>query len=135
MNEKQIHVSVISPEKVLFDGNAFSLSLPGNQGRFMVLPDHVNLVSLLDPGELVIKTGLTSTEETSFIIDGGFVDVKHNKISVLVEGLIDVSNVDVEKEKKAIESLLSSIIPVEKRSKTETALAGHRLRIALSDKK
>ncbi|MDH4263569.1 MAG: ATP synthase F1 subunit epsilon [Spirochaetia bacterium] len=135
MTEKLIHVSVISPEKVLYDGNASSVSLPGNQGNFTVLRDHVNIVSLLDPGALVISEGTDSNEEVRFIVDGGFVEVSHNKVNVLVEGLIDISNVDLEKEKKAIESILTNIIPHEKRSKLETALAAHRLRIELSQKK
>jgi F-type H+-transporting ATPase subunit epsilon len=135
MNEKLIHVSVISPDKTLYEGDALSVNLPGNQGGFTVLRDHVNIVSLLDPGALVIKNGLDAGNEATFIIDGGFVEVSHNKVNVLVEGLIDVSNVDVEKEKQAIETILAGIIPPEKRSKSETALAGHRLRMAMSQKK
>jgi F-type H+-transporting ATPase subunit epsilon len=135
MNEKLIQVSVISPEKVLYEGKALSVTLPGNQGAFTVLPDHVNIVSLLDPGVLTIKNGSDIKDEVNLIVDGGFVEVSHNKVNALIEGIIDISNVDLDTEKKAIDSILSNIIPQEKRSKTESALAAHRLRMSMSQKK
>ena len=135
MNEKHVQISVISPDKVLYQGNVLSVTLPGNQGQFTVLPDHVNIVSLLDPGYLVIRTNSETEKDISYIVDGGFVEVSRNKVNVLIEGLIDISNVDVEKEKKAIETILGSMIPNEKRSKLEAILAGHRLRINMAQNK
>lgn len=132
MSEKLISVSVISPEKVLYSGTASSVTLPGNLGSFTVLADHVNMVSLMEPGILTVKSG---ANEVNLIIDGGFVEISHNNVNALVEGIVDISDVDVDTEKKAIESLLAEIIPQEKRSKTENKLAGHRLRISLAQKK
>jgi len=135
MSDKLIHVSVISPEKVLYKGNAHSATLPGIQGSFTVLPDHVNIVSLLEPGILTVATGPESKDDVTLIVDGGFVEVSHNNVNALIEGIIDITNVDIEKEKKSIDTILGELIPQEKRSKIESALAGHRLRISMSQKK
>ena len=132
MDEKFIHVSVISPEKSYFDGEALSVTLPGSEGSFTILPDHVNIVSALDPGVLTVKT---KAGDTSFYIDGGFVEASRGSVNTLIEGTINISDINVEEEKREINSLISQIIPHEKRSGIENKLANHRLRITLAQKK
>ncbi|MDH4199422.1 MAG: ATP synthase F1 subunit epsilon [Spirochaetia bacterium] len=132
MDEKFIHVSVISPEKSYFDGEASSVMLPGNGGLFTILPGHVNIISALDPGMLTVKT---KSGDTSLYIQGGFIEASQDSVNALIEGTINVAEIDVEEEKKELNALLSQIIPHEKRTSIENKLANHRLRITLSQKK
>ena len=73
-------VEVITPDKVLFSGEAVSVKLPGSGGSFQALANHAPLISSLDKGDVVVKTA--SGNET-FAITGGIVEIVNNKVVVL----------------------------------------------------
>lgn len=73
-------VEVITPDKVLFSGEAVSVRLPGSGGSFEALANHAPLISSLDKGTVVVKT--TSGEEI-FEVSGGLVEILNNKVVVL----------------------------------------------------
>lgn len=54
MAQRGLHVIMLSPGRVVFDGAAYSVVLPGEQGTFEVLPLHRPLVSRLGPGMALI---------------------------------------------------------------------------------
>ncbi len=97
-NESLLYIEIITPEKTFFSGSALSVSLPGSLSPFQVLPKHAPIVSSLDAG--VVKVGEVSGKELLFAIAGGFVDVKSNNVSILVEKAIaeqDIILSDAEK--------------------------------------
>ncbi len=81
--EKSVmEVVVVNPDKVLWEGNATRVVVPGFIQELSILPNHTPLYSQLKPGKVVIypESGTNETIE----IDGGIVRVKHNKVSVIV---------------------------------------------------
>lgn len=81
MSSKQkISLEVISPEKILFQGEVDMVELPGAKGRFQVLPDHASLVSSLTSGDVMMES---NKKKNSIEIQSGFVEVKNNKVVVL----------------------------------------------------
>lgn len=101
MADKQLDVTVISPEKVLYTGSADYVKLPGSTGSFGVLMNHAPLISVLDIGVLEITLGSTKTK---IFIDGGFVEVKANKINVLTNSGELKDNLNAEKVQNEIEA-------------------------------
>lgn len=77
-----LQLKIVSPEKIVFEGNAESVLAPGTLGQFEILTDHAPIISTLEKGELSFKTpeGTQSIE-----IIGGFISVKHNEVKVCVE--------------------------------------------------
>ncbi|MBO5445180.1 MAG: F0F1 ATP synthase subunit epsilon [Muribaculaceae bacterium] len=75
-------LEIISPHDILFKGEAVSVSLPGQLGRFMVLKNHAPLISVLTEGVVVCQT--PEGDEKSFEIKGGLADVENNIISVCI---------------------------------------------------
>ena len=73
-------VEVITPDKVVYSGEAISVKLPGTQGQFEALNNHAPLISSLDAGTVVVKTA-DGREE--FEITGGIVEIVDNKVIVL----------------------------------------------------
>ena len=73
-------VEVITPDEVLFSGEAISVKLPGTSGSFEALSNHAPLLSSLEKGSIVVRT--TIGEET-FEVSGGIVEVLNNKVIVL----------------------------------------------------
>ena len=73
-------VEVITPDKVLFSGEAISVRLPGSGGSFEALANHAPLISSLDKGTVVVRT---NSSEEAFDVSGGIVEILSNKVVVL----------------------------------------------------
>jgi F0F1-type ATP synthase epsilon subunit len=56
MAAKTIHVKVMSPKQTLFDGPAVALSSVNSQGKFDILPDHANFVTIVNKSPVIILT-------------------------------------------------------------------------------
>lgn len=78
---------LLSPEKTLFDGEVDAVSIPGSKGSFTVWPHHAALITTIEKGNIVCRTG--DGKEQTFPIDGGFAEVKDNVVSVCVERIIE----------------------------------------------
>jgi len=78
-----MQIEILTPEKVLFEGEAEAVTLPGTNGLFQILNNHAAIVSSLEKGTVKLKT--KGAEET-FEINSGFVECLKNKVIVLIEG-------------------------------------------------
>ncbi len=75
-------VSVVSPERVLFEGDAASVIVPAYDGLLGILPKHAPLLALLGKGVLKVRA---SAGEQRFTVAGGFVQVKDDVVRVVAE--------------------------------------------------
>ena len=76
-----LRVSVISPEAVLFEGEADSVVAPAYDGEVGILTGHAPLMALLGEGEL--RLGGASSRR--FTVKGGFMQVLNNDVRVVTE--------------------------------------------------
>jgi F-type H+-transporting ATPase subunit epsilon len=76
-----LKISVISPEAVLFEGDADSVVAPAFDGQVGILTGHAPMVTLLGRGELRIGGGAAGR----FQIEGGFLQVADNVVRVVTE--------------------------------------------------
>jgi len=91
--DKLLEIEIVTPQKKVYEGKAKSISLPGSLSPFQVLPSHAPIVSALEPG--LIKIDDESGKTQFLAIADGFVEVKSNLVSVLVEKAFDSSQIDV----------------------------------------
>jgi F-type H+-transporting ATPase subunit epsilon len=82
-----MQLDILTPEKKLYSGHVYGVQLPGITGLFEVLDKHAPMVSALKQGNLKILKDQKQTE--NYIIQGGFVEVLNNKVTVLVEGAVE----------------------------------------------
>ncbi len=82
-------LEILTPEKKLFSGEVYGVQMPGISGSFEVLDKHAPLVSALKAGRLKVLQD-KHAHTTSYNIQGGFVEVLNNKVTVLVEGAMEV---------------------------------------------
>ena len=79
---KELHLSIISPEKSIFDGDVKIVTLPGTLGSFSILPGHAPIVSSLQAGTLSYTT--MEGEERTIDIQGGFVELSDGTVSACI---------------------------------------------------
>lgn len=77
-----LRLKIVSPEKVEFDGDVESVTVPGQLRRFEVLSNHAPIISSLLDGMVEYKT-LSGTYQLN--ISGGFIEVQKNNVNICVE--------------------------------------------------
>ena len=78
-------LSIITPDKLAYEGEVISVTVPGTTGSFQILKDHAAIVSTLEDGKVNVKN---NNEELTLIIKGGVVEAKDNNIIILAEGIV-----------------------------------------------
>jgi F-type H+-transporting ATPase subunit epsilon len=103
-----IHVSVVSAEEEIFDGDAEFVALPGETGELGIYPMHTPLITRIRPGAVRIKVAGKDEEELVFVA-GGLLEVQPDEVTVLAETAIRGQDLDEAKaheaKKQAEESL------------------------------
>lgn len=77
-----MHVTVISPEASIFDGEADAVTAPAYDGSLGVLARHAPMMTLLGTGELAVRQG---DRTRRFQVRGGFLQVVHDQVRVVAE--------------------------------------------------
>jgi len=78
-----MQVQLITPEKILFAGDASYVQICGTNGEFGVLPNHAPLVSTLKEGTVGVE--LASGEKREFNVKSGVAEVSPDAVTLLVE--------------------------------------------------
>jgi F-type H+-transporting ATPase subunit epsilon len=95
-----IHVDVVSLIESIYSGEAEFVVLPGVMGELGVYPKHAPLITQIKPGEVRIKVPGQAEEQIVFV-QGGFLEVQPDVVTVLADTAIRAADLD---EAKAIEA-------------------------------
>jgi F-type H+-transporting ATPase subunit epsilon len=87
-NFQIMNLEILTPLGKTYSGEVMGVQLPGIGGSFEVLDNHAPLVSALKSGQLKIL--VEKNRNQLYKIQGGFVEVLNNKVTVLVEGSEEV---------------------------------------------
>jgi F-type H+-transporting ATPase subunit epsilon len=97
-----LYVEIVSREKRVFElADADSVQIPASEGEMGVLPNHAPVLTTLGQGELVIRR---QGREERFVVYGGVVDVRPNKVTVLADFAESSFALDMEAIDKARDS-------------------------------
>lgn len=78
-----INFEIATPERIVYKDTVDSLTLPTREGEITVLPQHIPLVSVLQPGAITVRKG---KEEQYMAVSGGFIEVQlNNRVVVLAD--------------------------------------------------
>ena len=77
-----LRVSIISPERILYEGDAESVVAPAFDGQVGILTSHAPMMTLLGRGELRLGNGAGARR---FNVDGGFMQVVDDQVRVVTE--------------------------------------------------
>jgi F-type H+-transporting ATPase subunit epsilon len=78
-------LSILTPEKTVFEGDVSYVEAPGTEGYLGVLAHHAALVTALSPGTLTVREA--SGTESRWQVTGGFFEVSGNAATVLADAV------------------------------------------------
>ena len=73
-------VHILTPDATLFSGESDYVGLPGSDGSMGIMDRHAALITTLQSGEVLVRTG---SNEERFAVKGGTVEVLNNVVTVL----------------------------------------------------
>lgn len=78
-----MQIEIVTPDKNIYSGEINLATFPGSDGKFGIKNNHAPMVATLKKGS--IKVVDENNNEHHFDVNGGVVEVNHNKIIVLAE--------------------------------------------------
>ena len=127
-------LEIVTPEKMIFSGEVSSVLAWGVEGQLGILPHHAPLMTMLQPGDLVIKK---DGQEDTLTLGGGFLEVRPDKVIVLADACERAEEIDVaraeEAKKRAQEALKTARTTVDAAA-AEAALRRSLVRIKAAEK-
>ncbi len=126
-----IQCEIVSQDRMVWEGEADIVVVPGVAGEMGILPNHAPLLSTLKFGILKVRT---KGEEELFTIAGGVIEVQPDLITVLADSAENVGEIDVaraEDARKRAEDLLKDGPPADGDAylRLEAALRRSNLRL------
>ena len=86
-----LRLEIVTPEKTAYSEDVEMVTLPGSEGELGVYPNHVPLLTTLNPGELrVLKDG----RESFLAVGEGFVEITGDAVSVLTDMALEPAAID-----------------------------------------
>ena len=89
------HFELVSPDKLLFNGEAEDVLVPGTEGDFVVMRDHAPVMTSLRPG--IVDIGEGQGKHTRLFVRGGFADASKAGLIVLAETAIPFEDFSADK--------------------------------------
>lgn len=97
-HDKKFTLEILTPDRIVYSGEASYLRAPGTEGSFGVLANHIPFLTTLDIGEIEVEIG---NKKRFFATGGGFVEVLNNTVSILAETAEAAEEIDIERANQA----------------------------------
>jgi len=94
----KIKFEIVTAERVVYSDDVDVVIAPGIEGQLGILPHHASLMTMLQPGELMVRKG---SEEHSIFVSGGFMEVHGNKVVVLADTAERAEEIDISRAEAA----------------------------------
>ena len=95
-----LKLKIVTPERVLHEGEVERATLPTQMGQITILPHHIPLVSVLSHGEI---SAVSAHEEIFIAIEGGYVEIIPDGLVVLADAGQMAAEIDEAKVQEAID--------------------------------
>ncbi|UCD95186.1 MAG: ATP synthase F1 subunit epsilon [Candidatus Zixiibacteriota bacterium] len=129
-------LTIVTPEKIFYEGEVASLIVPGSEGYLGVLTDHAPLITGIIPGKVTIKD--KSHQELELGVSYGFFEVSSNHATLLADSVEFISDIDLERARAALKRAkerLADLAGNIDMPRAQRALARARNRIRLIESK
>jgi len=125
----QVHLEIVTPEKIVVSEKVDSVVAPGTLGPFGVFPGHTQLLTGVVPGEVRWAIG---DREVSVAVTSGFAEVADDKVSILVDAAEHMEEIDIHRAEQALDRARKRLFGGEKKEPVDVARAEAALSRALA---
>lgn len=128
-------LEVVTAERVVFSDDVDMVIAPGVEGQLGILPHHAPLMTMLTPGELLVRKG---GEEFYLAISGGFLEVRPDRVIILADAAERAEEIDIaraEAAKKRAEERLKHPTPEIDLARAEAALRRSLARLKVVERR
>ena len=128
-------LEIVTPEKMVFSGDVNVVLAWGVEGQLGILPHHAPLMTMLQPGDLLIRK---ENEEENLTISGGFLEVRPDKVVILADACERAEEIDearAEAAKKRAQEALKEAKTVVDAAAAEAALRRSLARLKAAQKR
>jgi F-type H+-transporting ATPase subunit epsilon len=94
----KLKLDVVTAEQVVLSEEVDIVVAPGVLGQLGILPHHTPLMTMLEPGELLVRQG---SEEYSLAITGGYLEVRPDRVIVLADAAERAEDISLERAEEA----------------------------------
>jgi F-type H+-transporting ATPase subunit epsilon len=98
--EKALQVDIVTPQGSVYSGVVAAVTVPGTVAPFQVLYNHAPIISSLEPG--IVKLLLADLTPRYYVVGGGFVEVLHNHVTVLVDQVEPAERIDLQEAQQQV---------------------------------
>lgn len=130
-----LKLAVITAERKVLEDEVDMVLATGTVGEMAILPNHAPLMTMLVPGELLIRKG---QDEESIALGGGFMEVRENTVTILADAAERSEEIDIERAEKARQRALLKIgehPAVAQLAEAEIALRRSLARLRVAEKR
>jgi len=128
-------LEIVTAERMIFSDDVSAVLAWGVDGQLAILPHHAPLMTMLQPGDLMIRK---DKEEEYLAITGGFLEVRPDKVIILADACERVDEIDIaraeEAKKRAQETMKTAPLGVDA-AVAEAALRRSLARLKVAERK
>ena len=128
-------LEIVTAERMVFSEEVSTLIAWGMEGQLAILPHHAPLMTILQPGDLMIRK---DKEEEYLAISGGFLEVRPDKVIILADACERVDEIDIaraeEAKKRAQETMKAAPLSVDAAA-AQAALRRSIARLKVAERK
>jgi F-type H+-transporting ATPase subunit epsilon len=127
-------LEIVTAEKLIYSDDVSAILAWGVEGQLGILPHHAPLMTMLQPGDLMIRK---EKDEEYLAISGGFLEVRPDKVILLADACERADEIDIERaeeaKKRAEEALKAG--PSPDAAVAEAALRRSLIRLKVAERK
>jgi len=130
-----LRLEIVTAERTVFADDVSEVVAWGIEGQLGILPHHAPLMTMLQPGDLLIQK---DDEEHYLAISGGFLEVRPDKVIILADACERAEEIDVERAEAArhrAEEILKTRPPEMDTAAAEAALRRSLARIKVAERR
>jgi len=108
-----IRCEIVSQDRMVYEGDADIVVLPGSEGEMGILPHHAPVLTTLKFGIITVRT---QGREEHFTVAGGVAEIQPEIITILADAAENVDEIDVARAdaaRKRAEEILAKGVPAD----------------------
>ena len=103
MARKTYQLSIVTPERTVYDAEVNSTTLPAEGGYLGVWADHAPMVAAVSPGMVTLYEGSSEQETAHYAVGAGFAEVSGGKMVLIVDTCELEDDIDAQRAERSLE--------------------------------